>query len=265
MIEDFFKSEQMRINELIEEAEKLIYHKGEEGRECESILKLFLTRYLPKKYSVGSGLIISKDKNLKSKQVDVILYDRINSPLIAFYESLELLPIECVYSGIEVKKRLNKNQDIYDILEKIEKIKSLPKKDYIVEKKVAIPVGNRIQIKSLPEKFETLGFGFVFLTKPRFTLQFIQEKIVNYYNTKHTNEEHKIDIFCVLKQGLIIRRRDGIKRIETKEHTLLTFLLLLIRNLPNMYVGTIDLYSRVNFEPNYVEIDKPIPFLSHDE
>jgi len=259
MIEDFFKFEQNRIIDLIKETGKIIYHKGEEGKECESILKLFLERYLPKKYSIGSGLIISKDKNLKSNQVDLIIYDTINSPLLSYYESLDLLPIECIYTGIEVKKRLNKNEDLTDILKKIEKIKSLPKKNYLVEKNTPIQFQPRI--------FETLGFGFIFLKKEEFNLKKVHRKIVDYYRENKTDENHMIDIFCILDEGVIIRKDkgfEGIKRIETKENTLLTFLLLLIQNLSVVYVGTVDLYSRSNFETNYIEIDEAYPVLSYD-
>lgn len=260
MIEDFFKLEQSRTIDLIKETGKLVYHKGEEGKECESILKMFLERYLPKKYSIGSGLIISKDKNFKSNQTDLIIYDKFNSPLLAYYESLDLLPIECVYSAIEVKKRLNKNEDLIDILKKIEKIKSLPKKNYLEEKNTPIQFQPRI--------FETLGFGFVFLGKKGFALKNGHRKIIEYYSKNETNENHMIDIFCILNEGLIIRKEsgfEGLKRAETKENTLLTFLLMLIQNLSIIYVGTVDLYSRKHFEPNYVEIDDTYLLLSYDK
>ena len=256
MLEGFFKNEQKRIINLVKETGKIVYHKGEEGKECESILKLFLERYLPKKYSIGSGLIISKDKNLKSNQTDLIIYDKTNTPLLAYYESLDLLPIECVYSAIEIKKRYNKNQDLIDILKKIEKIKSLSKKKYLIEEKIPFQFQPRI--------FETLGFGFIFLENNRFTLKNIHKKIVDYYNINQTDENHMCDIFCILEQGLIIRRKEGIKRIETKENTLLAFLLMLIFNLSNIYIGTVDLWSRIGGEPNYVEIQE-YPFLSHGE
>jgi RNA:NAD 2'-phosphotransferase (TPT1/KptA family) len=53
---------------------RLISHAGEKGRANENVLINLIVKFLPKRYSIGSGIIIDKDGN-SSRQIDVIVYD----------------------------------------------------------------------------------------------------------------------------------------------------------------------------------------------
>ncbi len=55
-------------------------HYGERGTESEIILQKFLNEHLPKRFSADTGLIID-DNNKISSQIDVIIYDSLNSPV----------------------------------------------------------------------------------------------------------------------------------------------------------------------------------------
>src|SRR6186997_481007 len=58
-------------------------HRGERGANDEERCRTFLTRVLPRKYSVGTGFIVSSLEGTKpSRQQDVVIFDGfLNSPL----------------------------------------------------------------------------------------------------------------------------------------------------------------------------------------
>src|SRR5688572_14863923 len=97
-------------------------HSGERGRNDEQRFREFLERILPKKYSVGSGFVISSDPQIPvSSQTDVVLFDEfVNAPIhreLAAY----VYPVEIVYGTVEVKGRVEK-RDLTKICEDIVKL-----------------------------------------------------------------------------------------------------------------------------------------------
>src|SRR5436309_3657531 len=61
---------------------RLMPHYGERGRIAEEIIKSVLLRTLPKRFSIGTGVIISA-KGEASPQTDIVIYDNFhNSPLL---------------------------------------------------------------------------------------------------------------------------------------------------------------------------------------
>lgn len=100
-------------------------HKPSAGTNREGVVASFLSEYLPKKYAISSGLILSKS-GVFSKQADIIVADKMsNVPL--FGESKEKIwLVESVYSLIEVKTQFTPS-NLRDSLEKCERFKSLPR------------------------------------------------------------------------------------------------------------------------------------------
>lgn len=88
----------------------VLTHYGERGRNDEEQLRQFLYRVLPRRFSIGTGFIVSSETDKKpSGQTDIIVSDQFwNSPL---YRELaaDVYPIETVYATIEVKGTLAKN------------------------------------------------------------------------------------------------------------------------------------------------------------
>lgn len=88
------------------------------GNTGESAFRNFLTKFLPKKYGVTSGFIISSvfDSLEKIPHYDVIIYDQINAPIlwedINTDQSIEglskAIPVEFVCGVIEIKSSLNR-------------------------------------------------------------------------------------------------------------------------------------------------------------
>ena len=83
-------------------------HYGERGRNDEQRVTKLLEQVLPRRYSLGTGFIISSHGDLPaSPQMDIVIHDQIyNSPL--FRElAANVFPIESVYATIEVKADLS--------------------------------------------------------------------------------------------------------------------------------------------------------------
>lgn len=102
-------------------------HQGVKGSTREqSVTGEFLTKYLPPKYSIGSGLIADSEGNF-SRQQDIIIYDGFNSPVLQDFQSNKVLFAEQVFAAIEVKSVLN-SSEIIDIILKSSSISSLTRK-----------------------------------------------------------------------------------------------------------------------------------------
>ena len=88
----------------IEVIRLLMQHSSSEGTEAEKVLSGLLRKYLPQKYSIGSGFV-TKDGKL-SPQIDIIIFDNIlNVPIYAGVAS-GVFKAGSVYGCIETVLRL---------------------------------------------------------------------------------------------------------------------------------------------------------------
>ena len=96
-----------------------VSHAGERGRLLEETLRAFLCSGLPQRIGIGSGQIVEALERKPSKQVDIVLYDALNYPLLLDEGSFQLFPNEAVLAVIEVKSTLNRrylNQGLENIV-----------------------------------------------------------------------------------------------------------------------------------------------------
>jgi hypothetical protein len=106
---------------------------GERGRNDEERFRNFLTKVLPRRFSIGTGFLVCSNPEIPvSRQVDVVIYDEVhNSPLhreLAAY----VFPVEMVYGTVEVKGLL-KPSDLVPALQNIARIRRLAKeKHYLI-------------------------------------------------------------------------------------------------------------------------------------
>lgn len=109
----------------------LMPHLGERGRIAEEIIRGVLQRTLPKRFSVGTGVLISASGETSS-QTDIVIFDNFhNSPLLSEF-GVGVFPVEIVYATIEVKSVLTK-RELESSLSAIRKIRKVgSKKHYIV-------------------------------------------------------------------------------------------------------------------------------------
>ncbi|AWI26862.1 DUF6602 domain-containing protein [Flavobacterium pallidum] len=90
-----------------EDSKKLI-HPGEFGTYREAICKDFLRFFIPMRLDISTGFLIVDSGNV-SKQCDLIVYDRNNTPLIENAERQRFFPVETVCAIGEIKSDLSKN------------------------------------------------------------------------------------------------------------------------------------------------------------
>ena len=85
------------------------------GHEAEAVLRAWFRRFLPKRFGVAKGAIITSrlDYDGPQEEWDVILYDALNSPVLfssgpaGTSEQKRAIPVEHVRGVVEVKASLN--------------------------------------------------------------------------------------------------------------------------------------------------------------
>lgn len=108
------------------ENNKLI-HPGEFGKYREDIVERFLSLYIPAKYSIGSGFVITNQGDI-STQCDIIIYDNQNTPRIENNYNQRFFPVETVVGIGEVKSNIQSEGELNKYLSKLAHIKELREK-----------------------------------------------------------------------------------------------------------------------------------------
>jgi hypothetical protein len=89
------------------EISSTIRHKGERGRKRESGVAEFLRENLPEAYGVGTGELFSFAVEGTSPQCDIVVYDRMRTPVFGKQGSVQQIPIEGVFAVVEVRSVLD--------------------------------------------------------------------------------------------------------------------------------------------------------------
>jgi len=164
-------------------------HYAERGAEAQEILIKFLNIHLPKRYAASSGIIID-NQNYVSPQIDVIVYDSVNSPVYRKDERVMILPSDNVAAAIEVKSNLSK-KELADAAEKIKKAKNLNK----------TPITNVDQEVTKGGLTITQSLGVVFAYTSSTSLETLSENLVEI--NKDIDAYCWVDLVVVLDKGII--------------------------------------------------------------
>lgn len=174
-----------------------VSHAGERGRLLEETLRTFLSAVLPNRVGVGSGQIVEALKREPSKQVDIVLYDALNYPLLLSEGSFQLFPNEAVLAVIEVKSTLNR-QYLKQGVENIASSKSL----------------HKFPLHTHPA---TLGVLFCYKTswkRPRTLLRNLSEGI-------KSNQRYAPDLICSLEPSFLLAATSPLGESVTRLNTLM--------------------------------------------
>lgn len=108
---EFFKFSYSKTSKEIfyDEQQRKLIHPGEFGVYREFICRDFLRTIIPMRLDLGNGFIIT-DRGNVSNQIDIIIYDKNNTPLIENSEHQRFFPVETVVGLVEVKSDLSKNE-----------------------------------------------------------------------------------------------------------------------------------------------------------
>lgn len=225
-----------------------ISHGPTTGFARELVLKELLSQYLPAKVSVGSGIVIDSEGRM-SKEVDLVIYDSLNTPFILNYSDKVLIPIECVYAVIEVKSSLRKSE-IMSAGENIKSIKNMKKSAYIQRAPNETLYENHGQRLNY---FPVLGLVFSYTSAT--SLQSLCKNIRELDGKVKDTE--KIDTVCVLDKGVISNDNKTSGKIDVTnsvdsdrcyietEKTLLLFYILLMHIIPQVKMHPIKMTSYI--------------------
>ena len=119
---------QRKLHASIEQIRRTIAHSGEIGSLVEQQFRSALADVLPEKVGISHGFVIDSD-GLRSRQMDIILYDRLNAPKIFASEGAQIFPVESTYACGEIKTLLN-SAELKDSFKKCRSYKNLVRKAY---------------------------------------------------------------------------------------------------------------------------------------
>jgi len=124
-INEYIQLQKEQLQLEIKSIKLIMKHAGAKGTEAEKILVNLLKKYLPKRYSFGSGFVTEND--FLSPQTDIIIYDEIlNSPIYQG-EFNGVYKLGAVYACIEVTMGELTPEKLEEDIEKLGKIRFLAK------------------------------------------------------------------------------------------------------------------------------------------
>lgn len=220
-----------------EEITSKVNHRGEKGTIREEDFMTYMRQFIPERYKMSKGEIVCAGEK-HSRQIDCIIYDALNTPILINKESSKIIPIESVYITIEIKSYLNKGS-LKECVDNIKSVRILPKN----------PITKHYSCVS--------GFVFAYTSD---SLETILEHLKEYNN--EVNFMHQISAICVLDKGLIVNvDKRNIKNIcllptansipiiakNSEDSTLLLFYLILMQHLNSSIISPADLiqYAKV--------------------
>ena len=119
-----------RMRQSIALSRQVLDHAGEKGASIERIVRSGLRDILPSKIGVSHGFVIDSLGG-RSKQLDIILYDRLNAPRFFPLRGVQVLPVETTYACGEVKAEIRRKRDLKDCLNKCTSYKALKRTAYV--------------------------------------------------------------------------------------------------------------------------------------
>ncbi|MEW6493468.1 MAG: DUF6602 domain-containing protein [Cyanobacteriota bacterium] len=171
ILEQYYRGITQKLRSEVDLINSLFQHQGLKGEGNEIILRELLKNFIPKKYSIGTGVVIDRKGN-QSRQCDIIIYDNFLYPSFLSLSTVHLFPVEIVYATIEVKTTLN-TKSAKEALENIASVRKLgviSDKWYhlsegesvsMIERTPSPPIGYVFAYSSKTPKFETFKNWFI--------------------------------------------------------------------------------------------------------
>ena len=122
-------SAQNKLTAAIDQIRLSIPHSAEIGTLIEQQFRSQLEEILPEKIGVSHGFVVDSSGGV-SRQMDIILYDRLNTPRIFASDGAQMFPVEATYACGEIKTSLDSDK-LKNSFEKCSSYKNLCRKAYI--------------------------------------------------------------------------------------------------------------------------------------
>jgi hypothetical protein len=171
ILEQYYRGITQQLRAEVDFINSIFQHQGLKGEGNEGILRELLTRFIPKRYGVGTGIVIDRHGN-QSRQCDIVIYDNFLYPSLLSLATVHLFPVDIVYATIEVKTTLN-SESVKESLANIASVRNLDiipdvfgAMDYSRGVSMAtyhptLPVGCVFAYNSAAKKFETFKEWFI--------------------------------------------------------------------------------------------------------
>lgn len=117
---DYHKSTSKELIAIKDRVRNLIKHWGVDGRHQEAVIKTMIKRFLPERYSIANGFVVSpteiRGEHKPSKEIDLLIYDT-SFPVLFRDNDFVIITADAVVGIIEVKANLT-NQGLQKVIEK---------------------------------------------------------------------------------------------------------------------------------------------------
>ena len=124
VVERYWGGILQRLRAEVDVLSQLIEHRGEKGRANELALAQVLERFLPSRWSVGTGILIDSHGR-SSRQMDIVIHETSDEPRVLAQTAQVLFPIETVVACVEVKTTLQTDDVVLDFAAKREALGAL--------------------------------------------------------------------------------------------------------------------------------------------
>lgn len=124
MLGDIYKILAKQMQDLFTEALANVSHPLELGLAREKLLIEYLKRFVPERFGIDTGFIIDSKGNI-SKQIDIIIYDKVISPIFELPGKLKYFPVEAVVVIGEVKSTISDRKTLHYALENLVSVQRL--------------------------------------------------------------------------------------------------------------------------------------------
>lgn len=217
-IDHFIYSFKQASRELFfDKVERQLIHAGEFGRLREVVSKNFIRYAIPRRLDIGTGFVMNHAGDV-STQVDLIVYDKNETPLVQDSENQYFYPVETVCAVGEIKSVLKKDE-FGKALNKLAKIKEL--RERISE--IDTPIIRTNPHRSSQSKFDPIindsDRMFTFMICERF--DFDIKTLVNELNSLYESEiepRNKHNMVLSIDDGLLLYMSPGQTIVGTIKH-----------------------------------------------
>jgi hypothetical protein len=198
-------AEQMRSD--LRMARSALRHSGLKGSAFEETLRRFLRRYLPRTLDVSTGVLIDAQGNPPSRQIDVIISDAAKTPIFYASGEVRVIPIECVYSVIEVKAYVDTNE-LSRVHENMLSVRRLQKTAYY-------PLDELDRsVSAYGQEWDIWPVNYFLFAFDSIGLRSLGDALHGLHEHAGLPSHQRIDTVCVLDKGLILNRPRDEERLD---------------------------------------------------
>lgn len=123
IISQYYQGIVQQLRSEVDSINSLFHHQGVKGSGNEAVLRELLTKFIPKRFGIGTGVVIDRD-GTQSRQCDIVIFDALLYPSLLSLSNVHFFPVDIVYATIEVKTTLT-SSSMKEALANITSVKQL--------------------------------------------------------------------------------------------------------------------------------------------